>query len=231
MTRAECSVEGCERDSYCHTFCVMHYSRYVRDGDPGEPQPRYIRGSGGYCTIDGCFRKVARRGLCFAHHEEERGKRDVPRCEVGGCERPVLSKGLCNMHGQRVRAGKPVGPPIRQVRPKAQVGEERQDKQGYIKQYEPGHPNSHKNGWIQQHRLVMSKLLGRPLMDHEVPHHRNGIRSDNRPENLELWSRAHPAGQRIADLLDFAHMILDVYGSLSPETTHSPFRIDEFPAA
>lgn len=56
------------------------------------------------------------------------------------------------------------------------------------------------NPAVLEHRLIMSRELGRPLKDHETVHHKNGDRSDNRPENLELWTKQHPHGVRATDL-------------------------------
>lgn len=70
------------------------------------------------------------------------------------------------------------------------------DKSGYVYLYAPDHPNKTQHGYVREHRLVMERIVGRYLEPHETVHHINGKRDDNRPENLELWSKAHPAGVR-----------------------------------
>lgn len=74
------------------------------------------------------------------------------------------------------------------------------------------HPNSSKRGQILEHKLVMSEYLGRPLLKHETVHHKNGIRNDNRIENLELWSKSHPFGQRVEDKIKWCKEFLKEYG-------------------
>lgn len=87
---------------------------------------------------------------------------------------------------------------------------------GYRFLYLGKDPKTGKARWAGEHRLVMEKILGRPLAPNENVHHRNGIRSDNRPENLELWASKQPPRQRVRDLLTYAREILEQYGD-TPE--------------
>jgi hypothetical protein len=88
--------------------------------------------------------------------------------------------------------------------------------QGYRILSDKEHPNASKIGRnrykIYEHTVVMCQHLGRPLRKGESVHHKNGVRDDNRIENLELWHKGQPAGQRVTDKIEWAMNFLNDYG-------------------
>lgn len=82
---------------------------------------------------------------------------------------------------------------------------------GYIVVQAPDHPKASTKGYVLEHRLVMEQHLKRFLKEDETVHHLNGIRGDNRIENLELRVGNHGKGQSVEDLVTWAKEILTRY--------------------
>jgi hypothetical protein len=99
-------------------------------------------------------------------------------------------------------------------------------KRGYLMIHAPDHPRARNGSYVFEHILVMEAVLGRDLFPDETVHHRNGLRDDNRPENLELWVRPQPSGIRVADAVEWAKDILARY-----EPTSLQQRSDTRPSA
>lgn len=65
--------------------------------------------------------------------------------------------------------------------------------------------------YVFEHILVMEDYLGRQLLPEENIHHVNGVKDDNRLENLELWCKPQPTGVRVTDAIQWAKELLERY--------------------
>lgn len=166
------------------------------------------------CSVDGCGKKVIARGLCSMHYKRwsKSGVGDpleakrVQAYPTGatckhpdGCTRPPRMRGWCRMHGVRVAKSGDPGPAGRVYKGwqrKSSTNGRTTNSLGYVLIWQPAEKK-----YQFEHRLVMAEMLGRPLADYETVHHRNGVRDDNRPENLELWAVPPLKGQRVDDLV------------------------------
>jgi len=193
---AECTTGGCKRPARRGTeICKVCYTKQWHERQ-------------GKCRLDHCPRRIDAAELCTTHYNRKRRgladwdkpipvrmKRGGTCMHEGGCPEPAYARGWCRLHWQRVfKLGYADAGPVGLM--KAAAGEGGGDGRGYRVITVNGQRH-------YEHRWVMEQTLGRPLWPDEEVHHKNLIRDDNDPSNLELWCTTQPRGGRAEDLVAF----------------------------
>ena len=149
------------------------------------------------CACGRPFKTRNKSTRCSRCAYQRKKELDAKTCEVEDCDRRIDRRSKrCVPH--RIGTGRPELP----------IGSKRLESYGYV-------TVKTEDGWQREHSYVLAEKLGRPLGPGESAHHINGVRTDNRPENLELWVVRQPSGQRAKDLLAWAREIEATYGHLN----------------
>lgn len=222
-----CSVPGCSDVYLAKGLCKKHYRAAQHYG-----YEETVKGSSATCSILGCLDSVVANGFCRLHWRRwvQKGKPAtfdgfqkwdrsnssmLPKtCSRAGCTCLRFAGHLCESHWLYLINKEVVSPALSEGFGWLTGG-------GYVFVQAPGNPNANRNDHAQEHRLIMSLLLGRPLYSGENVHHKNGDKQDNRYSNLELWVKKQPPGQRVEDLVAWARQILVRYENVVPVLPNS----------
>lgn len=204
-----CAFPDCGRAFLSKGLCQSHYVQLAR-GEELRPIKQATRETLPVipCVFEGCDRaRLTRTGLCGPHRRQQQTGRplvpirgDRAQCAFDGCNKKVNSKGLCDGHAQQRKRGV-------ELRPLHIPTHRWSHGSGYVILKDLSRPS----GRIMEHVKIMADHIGRPLAEGENVHHINGVRDDNRIENLELWNTRQPKGQRVDQKVEWAVELLRLY--------------------
>lgn len=156
------------------------------------------------CTKEFYYKvKMKRCTTCFYHWHKENHPETNEKCKKKS------NSIFCEKRSKNIRIKRNI--PIDTVLRYKVHGRIYINLDGYRYKYVEGRQEGKKSR-VFEHVLMMEEYLGRRLIKGETIHHRNGVKDDNRIENLELWSCNHPSGQRIEDKIKFYVEFLELYG-------------------
>lgn len=221
ITAKLCTAPGCERLMKAKGYCLMHYRRVQKHGDVNITRDQVL--ARGFADRKRPSKRVemscAECGSEFSALPSElasKNGRNVRKYCSAKCSRVVQMRVptfVCQTCGNEsdCRKMSADGGYYKRAKYCSRACQTSAKSTGFVDK--SGYVNITVDGnQVFEHRHVMERSIGRALFAHETVHHKNGIRADNRIENLELWSSRHGAGQRVEDKIAFAKSLLTEYG-------------------